>query len=334
MKPADSPLDLPSYRLFSPPAGESDDSARKRAWKGADFSFRDVLDVINPLQHLPVISTLYRWITGDTIGALPRIVGDGLYGGPIGLVAGLFNASIKQESGKDVGEQVIALLGGGDPPAPGTEPTAVAAAQQDTGPPQPTDGARGASPPPIVAAASAGSAAADSAPVGSAAQGAAAGGAIAASVQPMTVSAAHPPPPLMPPTPANLTARIGMRSPPGMLSAVDPADPRAAFLARASALHRQFADDDRQLPGRALSSKVVPLQGIALPPSLLRPIVPAAARATGPVGADTGAGTVPSNPPINISQQMMEALDKYARLQQQRDTKRDAGRGAQVDLSQ
>jgi hypothetical protein len=31
---------------------------------------------------------------------------------------------------------------------------------------------------------------------------------------------------------------------------------------------------------------------------------------------------------------MMEALDKYARMQQQRDVTRDAGRGNQVDLVQ
>ncbi len=124
-----------SYHLFSAPAGETDDSERKRAWKGDAFSFRDVLDIINPLQHLPVISTLYRWITGDTIGAVPRMVGDGLYGGPIGFVAGLFNAAIKQESGKDVGEQVIALLGV-DQSSPAADPIAVAAkdAPQGGGP--------------------------------------------------------------------------------------------------------------------------------------------------------------------------------------------------------
>ncbi len=31
------------------------------------FSFDDFLDIINPLQHLPVISTIYRAITHDTI---------------------------------------------------------------------------------------------------------------------------------------------------------------------------------------------------------------------------------------------------------------------------
>ncbi|MDP6473864.1 MAG: hypothetical protein QF894_03030 [Alphaproteobacteria bacterium] len=35
---------------------------------GADgFGFDDFLDLINPLQHIPIISTIYREITGDTI---------------------------------------------------------------------------------------------------------------------------------------------------------------------------------------------------------------------------------------------------------------------------
>src|SRR5258708_10637690 len=128
-----------SYHLFTPPAGEVDDTARKRAWKGDSFSFRDLIDIVNPLQHLPVVSTLYRWITGDTIGALPRIIGDGIYGGPIGLVAGLFNAAVKQESGKDTGDQVIALLGGGEPTAPVADPLtgATKEAEQSAGRPPP-----------------------------------------------------------------------------------------------------------------------------------------------------------------------------------------------------
>ena len=46
-----------------------------------DFSFHDLLSIINPLQHLPVIGTLYRAITGDKIGAIEKVAGDTLYGG-------------------------------------------------------------------------------------------------------------------------------------------------------------------------------------------------------------------------------------------------------------
>src|SRR6266852_4977067 len=167
MEPVDSPQGLPSYHLFSPPAGETDDSERKRAWKGDSLSFGDFLDLINPLQHLPVVSTLYRWITGDSIGAVPRMIGDALYGGPIGFVTGLVNAVVKQESGKDVGEQVIAMLGG-DQSSPAADPKTIAAnGAQPAASPQATPAAAiaGALPAPGQAtAASAGSPAPASTP--------------------------------------------------------------------------------------------------------------------------------------------------------------------------
>lgn len=50
----------------------------------SEFSFWDVLDVINPLQHIPILSTLYRESTGDTISAAANIAGGTLFGGPIG----------------------------------------------------------------------------------------------------------------------------------------------------------------------------------------------------------------------------------------------------------
>ncbi|MBK1842028.1 hypothetical protein JHL17_31985 [Azospirillum sp. YIM B02556] len=90
-----------------------------------DMSFWDFLDIINPLQHIPIVSTVYREITGDTIQPSMRIMGDMLYGGVIGGMASIANAVIEQATGQDVGETVMASLGfgGGDHPA---TPTAVA----------------------------------------------------------------------------------------------------------------------------------------------------------------------------------------------------------------
>src|SRR5205085_12696396 len=45
-----------------------------------DFSFDDLIDIVNPLQHLPVVGTLYRAITHDTIKTPEKIAGDTLYG--------------------------------------------------------------------------------------------------------------------------------------------------------------------------------------------------------------------------------------------------------------
>jgi len=78
------------------------------------FSFDDFLDIINPLQHLPVISTIYRHLTGDKIGLPEKIAGDGLYGGVVGLACSIGDALFQQITGKDVGDTVYAFLTGED----------------------------------------------------------------------------------------------------------------------------------------------------------------------------------------------------------------------------
>ncbi|TCS64842.1 hypothetical protein EDD55_101173 [Varunaivibrio sulfuroxidans] len=79
--------------------------------RGAAFSFSDFIDIINPLQHIPFISNLYRNLTGDTIRPGPRIVGDGLFGGPIGLVASILDAGVQQVTGEGLGTRTLSLLG-------------------------------------------------------------------------------------------------------------------------------------------------------------------------------------------------------------------------------
>lgn len=90
-----------------------------------DMSFWDFLDIINPLQHIPIVSTIYREITGDTIQPSMRIMGDMLYGGVVGGMASIANAVVEQATGQDVGETVMASLGFGDGDHPAAS-TAVA----------------------------------------------------------------------------------------------------------------------------------------------------------------------------------------------------------------
>lgn len=45
-----------------------------------------VIDTINPLQHIPFVSFIYREITGDQITPDARFAGGMLYGGPIGAL--------------------------------------------------------------------------------------------------------------------------------------------------------------------------------------------------------------------------------------------------------
>ena len=74
------------------------------------FGFDDFLDIINPLQHIPVISTLYREITGDEISAGARMVGGGIFGGGIGFAASVVNTAIETQTGKDLGDHVLAMF--------------------------------------------------------------------------------------------------------------------------------------------------------------------------------------------------------------------------------
>lgn len=93
------------------------------------LTFGDVLDIINPLQHIPIVATIYRAITGDEISPGARLAGGALYGGPIGFAAATLNAVVDEETGHDVGETVLAALTGEDTEtAPGT---AVAAAKPE-----------------------------------------------------------------------------------------------------------------------------------------------------------------------------------------------------------
>jgi hypothetical protein len=77
-----------------------------------DFSFHNLLDIINPLQHLPIVGTLYRAITGSHIGIPEKIAGDALYGGLWGAVSGAADAAFEAVTGKDFGSTVLALFQG------------------------------------------------------------------------------------------------------------------------------------------------------------------------------------------------------------------------------
>jgi len=81
-------------------------------------SFGDVLDIINPLHHIPLIGGIYRAITGDVIAPAARMVGGSIYGGVIGLVAAALNVTAEETTGQDVGGHAIALFRDDDPRSP------------------------------------------------------------------------------------------------------------------------------------------------------------------------------------------------------------------------
>ncbi len=101
------------------------------------MTFGDFLDIINPLQQLPIIGTIYRAVTGDTIKPAARIAGGLLYGGPIGFVASLLDNEVEASTGRDIGGNLVAMVTGA-PAKPGwTDPgtqsgTVLAAAPSST----------------------------------------------------------------------------------------------------------------------------------------------------------------------------------------------------------
>jgi len=88
--------------------------ADRSSWMfGEDgFDFGDLIDVINPLQHIPVVSSIYRWLTGDEISPAARLAGGTLFGGPIGLAGSVASLVIDETTGRDLGEHAMAMVFG------------------------------------------------------------------------------------------------------------------------------------------------------------------------------------------------------------------------------
>lgn len=114
-RPVSSP-DASEPEVAAPSAAQSvEEKAPIRWWSKGSFSFKDILDMLNPLQHLPVISTLYRKLTGETIGGVARIIGGAIYGragGIPSMISSIANAIFGAVTGKDLGERIYAAIFG------------------------------------------------------------------------------------------------------------------------------------------------------------------------------------------------------------------------------
>ena len=84
--------------------------------QGGEFGFGDLLDMINPLHHIPVVGHIYRAISGDTIRPIGQVIGGAVFGGALGAAGGLVNVIVQEETGKDITGNAIALALNGDMP--------------------------------------------------------------------------------------------------------------------------------------------------------------------------------------------------------------------------
>lgn len=124
----------PSWWSQTGPSGEADPSSPDTGGTDSSLGFADFIDIINPLQHIPVISTLYRELTGDAISDTARMAGGAIWGGPAGLIGALANTITERETGSDIGATALAMARGETPgpDADGGAPTALAAAPAET----------------------------------------------------------------------------------------------------------------------------------------------------------------------------------------------------------
>ncbi len=81
------------------------------------FGFGDLLDMVNPLQHIPLVNLVYREVTGDEIRPVGKIIGGGVFGGPVGMASGLVDAVIKDGTGKDVSAHALSFIDKNEDPS-------------------------------------------------------------------------------------------------------------------------------------------------------------------------------------------------------------------------
>jgi hypothetical protein len=111
--------DISFDQLIAAPSTEKGSIAQKYTRDSnpeyADVSIGDFVDIINPLHHIPLLGNLYRGITGDEIKPPARIMGGGIYGGPIGMASAMVNTVIEDQTGGDIGENMMSAFSPSEP---------------------------------------------------------------------------------------------------------------------------------------------------------------------------------------------------------------------------
>ncbi|MET1027792.1 MAG: hypothetical protein ABWY00_11530 [Dongiaceae bacterium] len=92
-----------------------DDPAADKLFFGPDgkLSWDDAIDLINPLQHIPGLNIIYRELTGDKISGAAELLG-AIPFGPLSTLSAVVNLAVKSTTGRDIGENAIAMLTGED----------------------------------------------------------------------------------------------------------------------------------------------------------------------------------------------------------------------------
>lgn len=79
------------------------------------LGWKDLLDLVNPLQHIPLVNIAYRHFTGDEPSGAAELLG-AIPFGPLSTLTAVADLAVRSTTGKDIGENVIAMVTGGDKP--------------------------------------------------------------------------------------------------------------------------------------------------------------------------------------------------------------------------
>jgi hypothetical protein len=85
------------------------------------FGWDDFADLVNPLQHIPLVNLAYRAMTGDQIYGAGRLMDLGF--GPVAGASTVFELAYQSTTGQDLEYQAVAAVFG---PAPDNETAALA----------------------------------------------------------------------------------------------------------------------------------------------------------------------------------------------------------------
>lgn len=103
---------------------EREDSRQLFFGPDGKFGWDDFVDMINPLQHIPLVNLAYRAITGDEIYGAARLVDVAF--GPLAGMSTVADLAVRDTTGRGIAENAVAALFGtgdtstGDPSTAGT----------------------------------------------------------------------------------------------------------------------------------------------------------------------------------------------------------------------
>jgi hypothetical protein len=93
--------------------------------EGGVPGFGDILDIVNPLQHIPVVSQYYRDWTGDDMGYISQVAGGAFWGGSLGVAASFVNLGLTSVMGQSPAQYMQQFFAGDEAATAGRNSSAV-----------------------------------------------------------------------------------------------------------------------------------------------------------------------------------------------------------------